>query len=98
MGDTKLAKRVILSFLDDMPRQISALIKFIDQKNTGGAGKQGHQIKGAAGNVGGDALREIAVKIEKAGKAGDLNKLSSLVPQLEEAFDRLKKVMEEMIR
>ena len=97
MGDTKLAKRVILSFLDDMPRQISALIKFIDQKNTGYAVKQGHQIKGAAGNVGGNALRKIASKIEKAGKAGDLNKIASLVLQLEKSFDQLKKTMEEMI-
>ncbi|HGY12154.1 MAG TPA: response regulator, partial [Desulfobacterales bacterium] len=98
MGDTELAETVILSFLDDIPRQMDALIKFIDQKGTEDAGKQGHQIKGAAGNVGANTLREIASDIETAGKAGELDRLIFLVPQLEEAFDQLKKVMEEMIR
>ncbi|MBC2704852.1 PAS domain-containing hybrid sensor histidine kinase/response regulator [Desulfobacula sp.] len=98
MGDTKLAETVILSFLDDIPRQMGALIKFIDQKNTGDAGKQGHLIKGAAGNVGADTLRKIAYDIETAGKVGDLDMLILLVPQLEEAFDQLKVIMEEMIR
>jgi len=98
MGDTELAETVILSFLDDIPRQMDALIKFIDQKGTEDAGKQGHQIKGAAGNVGANTLREIASDIETAGKAGELDRLIFLVPRLEEAFDQLKKVMEEMIR
>ncbi|MBW2655643.1 MAG: Hpt domain-containing protein, partial [Deltaproteobacteria bacterium] len=70
----------------------------IDQKGTEDAGKQGHQIKGAAGNVGANTLREIASDIETAGKAGELDRLIFLVPRLEEAFDQLKKVMEEMIR
>ncbi|MBU8849405.1 MAG: PAS domain S-box protein [Desulfobacterales bacterium] len=97
MGDMELAETVLLSFLDDMPKQIDALIKFIDQKNTGEAGKQGHQIKGTAGNVGANILGEIAYGIEAAGKAGDLDTLVLLVPQLEKAFNQLKKRMEEMI-
>jgi len=97
MGDTELAETVISSFLDDMPKQIGALIKFIDQKNTEDAGKQAHKIKGAAGNVGGDVLREIVFQIEKAGNAGDMDTLVSLVPRLKESFDQLKKTMEGMI-
>ncbi|MCK5312853.1 MAG: response regulator, partial [Desulfobacteraceae bacterium] len=96
MGDTELVKTVMSGFLDDIPRQIDALKKYIDQKNHEAAGKQGHQIKGAAANVGADALRAIAAEIETSGKAGDLDTLVSLVPQLDEAFDQLKKIMEKM--
>jgi len=96
MDDTELLKIIILAFLDDMPKQMDALKNHIDQKQCEDAGKQGHQIKGASANVGADALREIAAEIEIAGKAGDLDTLVSLLPQLEEAFDRLKKTMEEM--
>ncbi|WP_299980939.1 PAS domain-containing hybrid sensor histidine kinase/response regulator [Desulfobacula sp.] len=97
LGDAELAAIVISGFLEDIPRQMESLKGFIHQKNTEDAGKQGHQIKGAAGNVGADALREIAYDIETAGKAGDLGMLILLVPQLEEAFDKLRKTMEEMI-
>ncbi|MBU1696404.1 MAG: PAS domain S-box protein, partial [Proteobacteria bacterium] len=97
MGDVELAETVILGFLDDMPIQIESLAGFIDQKNTEDAEKQGHKIKGAAGNVGADALRKIAFEIEVAGKSGNLDRLTSLVLQLEEAFAQLKTAMEEMI-
>ena len=97
MGDTKLLGTVIEGFLGDMPRQIAALKTYIDQKNYADAGKQGHQIKGACGNMGADALMAIAAKIEMAGKAGDSDSLASLFPQLETAFDQFKHTMEAMI-
>ena len=97
MGDMELFETVISGFLEDMPKQIDILTKHINQKNSADAGRQGHQIKGASGNVGADALREIASEIDIAGKSGDLDGLSSLLPQLEEAFDQLKKAMEEII-
>ena len=97
MGDRELLKTVTLAFLDDMPRQIHAVSKSIDQKNTRGAEKQGHQIKGAAANLGADSLMEIASRIEKAGKTGDLHGLTFLVPQLKNCFDQLKKAMEKMV-
>ncbi len=96
-GDTELLEMIIVAFLDDIPKQMVALKNHIAQKNTEDAGKQGHQIKGAAANVGADVLREIASEIEIAGKAGNLDELISLVPPLEQAFDQLKKIMEEMI-
>ncbi len=97
MGDAELFKTVISGFLDDIPKQIDLLTKFVDEKNTEDAGKQGHQIKGAAGNVGADDLQEIAYNIETAGKAGDLDTLISLMPLMNESFDKLKTVMEEII-
>jgi len=96
-GDAELAAIVISGFLEDIPKQMESLKGFIHQKNTEDAGKQGHQIKGAAGNVGADSLRQIAYKIEIAGKAGDLDTLISLAPQLVEAFSQVKAAMKEMI-
>ena len=80
-----------------MPKQIEALTEHINQSNTEDAGRQGHQIKGASGNIGADALREIASEIEIAGKAGYSDRLILLLPQLEKAFYQLKKAMEEII-
>jgi len=98
MGDTELAETVISGFLDDIPKQIGVLTNHISQKKTGYAGKQGHLIKGASGNIGADVLMEIASKIETAGKTEDLDTLILLLPQLEDAFDQLKQVLEGMIK
>ncbi len=97
IDDMELYEIVVSGFLDDMPKQMSALKKFIDQGDIEDAGKKGHLIKGAASNIGADAFSNIASKIEEAGKSGNPDRLRLLVPQLESAFDQLKKVMEEIV-
>ena len=97
MGDEELAATVITGFLDDMPRQISALRAFVKDGQADKAGSQAHKIKGACGNISGQAVQEIAHAMEKAGKSGDPAQLSSLMPELESRFERLKKAMEEQV-
>ncbi len=97
MNDTELIQKVLDGFLGDMPRQIQALVFFVDDKNTDDAGRQCHQIKGAAGNVGADTLRALAHDMENAAKAGDLDRLKRLTPKLSTAFDQLKHAMEAFI-
>jgi len=94
MDDEELVETIIAGFLDDMPKQITALKAFVKDGQADKAGAQAHKIKGAAGNVAGQALQEIAHEMEKAGKAGDMEQLDSLMPELETRFERLKKAME----
>ncbi len=95
MGDEGLAATVIAAFRDDMPRQVTALKELIAQGQVIQAGALGHRIKGAAANVGAEALREKASEMEMAGKGGDMEQLGRLMPELEERFDRLNEAMEE---
>ena len=94
MDDEELVETIIAGFLDDMPRQITALRAFVEDGHADQAGAQAHKIKGAAANVTGQALQEIAHTMEKAGKSGDMEQLDSLMPELESRFERLKKAME----
>ncbi|MEA3341786.1 MAG: Hpt domain-containing protein, partial [Chloroflexota bacterium] len=59
-----------------------------------GAERQAHTIKGASANVGGEALREIAFSMEKAGKAGDMERIKVLVGAMVSAFEQLREKME----
>ena len=55
--------------------------------------RQAHTIKGAAANVGGKALSAVAFEMEKAGKAGRLEEIAALMPEVERQFDLLKSSM-----
>ena len=94
MDDKELAQAVIAGFLEDIPRQIESLRGYLDASDAPGAERQAHTIKGASANVGGEALREMAVGMEKAGKAGDLDIAKAGMPELEMQFERLKEAME----
>ena len=49
-----------------------------------------HSIKGASANVGGEALREVALEMETAAKAGDMELLTSRMPELVKQFELFK--------
>jgi CheY-like chemotaxis protein/HPt (histidine-containing phosphotransfer) domain-containing protein len=94
MDDEELAGTILRGFLDDLPRQIEALDAFLTSGDAAGAERQAHTIKGAAANVGGEALRAVAFKMEQAGKAGDLEVVKKCMKELTAAFDRLRQEME----
>jgi len=94
MHDRELFQTIITTFLDDMPLQIEALRLSVEQSNTENAAIAAHKIMGAAGNVTGMALHEIAHAMEKAGKANDKEQLKLLMPKLEQKFMELKGMME----
>ncbi|MFO7602029.1 MAG: response regulator, partial [Candidatus Desulfacyla sp.] len=94
MGDLDLAKAVMAGFIDDIPRQIAALKGFLESGDAQAAQRQAHTIKGASANVGGERLREAALRVEKAAQTGDFAGARSLMTELEAQFSRLKDAME----
>jgi len=94
MGDESLARKLMNGFLADVPVQIEKLKAAIDAGDSRLGGQQAHGIKGAAANLGGMALQGVAFSMELAGKAGDLEALRILLPDLQKRFAVLKDAME----
>ena len=93
MNDEELAQIVIETFLDDIPCQIDSLRRYLDVSDASGAERQAHLLKGAAANVGGEALCALAVEMENAGKTGDLGFVAARMDDLEREFLQLKTAM-----
>jgi len=93
MGDEALAKTIIQGFLEDIPKQMAELNEKLTVGNAEAASAQAHKIKGAAANIGGKAMSAVAFEIEKAGKAGDFDKMTSLLADLGKEFNRLEEAM-----
>jgi PAS domain S-box-containing protein len=93
MGDEELSRLVIDEFLADIPLQIQALRSFLAAGDATGSTRQAHSIKGASANVGGEALRAVALAAERAGQAGNLDAIITLVPSIEFQFARLMEAM-----
>jgi HPt (histidine-containing phosphotransfer) domain-containing protein len=93
MGDEEIAEKIVEVFLDDIPKQIESLKQALAVCDPETAQRVAHSIKGAAANVGGEALRELAAQVEKACKESNLGSVSDSCPQLESQFNRLKEAM-----
>ncbi len=90
MGDEDLAHTVVEGFLEDIPRQITALRGYLESGDASRVERQAHTIKGASAHLGGEALRAMALEIEKAGKAGNMKAVAAGLPELEAQFARMK--------
>ena len=97
MDDEELARTIAGGFLADLPKLIRVLKDLAAKHDIEAIRKQAHQIKGAAGNVSADALRNVALEIEKAGRAGDPDAASALIPDLELQSVRLRTALERWI-
>jgi len=85
-GDRKLYDEIIEIFIDDIPQQFQKLRVALDEKDALTVQRQGHTIKGASANVGADALREIAYKIECAAEKGELDDVEEYFEIAKEKF------------
>jgi PAS domain S-box-containing protein len=97
MGDEDLAHIVMAGFLDDMPLQIQALKDYLEKGDVAGAERQSHTIKGASANIGGEALRALALEMEISGRNGDLAAIRNCMNELELRFESLREVLKKEI-
>ncbi|MBU4054931.1 MAG: response regulator [Proteobacteria bacterium] len=94
--DHDLAQTVMGGFLDDIPKQVDIMVACLVKGDLAAVQRQAHSIKGASANVGGEALRDIAFKAEKAAGTGDLQTVWEYMPDLKNNFSLLKEAMEKM--
>ena len=81
--DEGFAKELLVTFLDDLSRQIAVLKGYLDRGDVAGVQSQAHAIKGVAANVGGERLRGVAAELEKIAAAGDLAAAQASLGELE---------------
>lgn len=93
MGDEALAVEVIEGFLKDIPSQISDLRSAMESGDLVLVRRKAHTIKGAAANIGAVALQSAACLIEEAAETSVSGKLASLMPTIDDHFNKLKKTL-----
>ena len=94
MNDPDLMKSVAEVFYDDFIEQFNEMKTSAQNGSVEGVSDVSHQIKGAAANVGAKALSALALDIETAAKAGNIDNIEQQMSQLEQAFITLKQTME----
>ncbi len=92
--DESLARDVVEAFLGDLGGQIDRLRRAIEESACQRSASLAHQLKGAAGGVGGVALRQLANDIEAASYAGDTNAMRQLIAALNGSAAAFRRAVE----
>ncbi|MGI6783403.1 MAG: CHASE domain-containing protein [Aminivibrio sp.] len=89
-GDREAVADILADFAAEIPAELAAIRERAGAGDAEQAARHAHTLKGAAGGIGGEKVRELAFRAEKAGREGDLEALLSLLPELEQAFADLE--------
>ncbi len=97
-GDGSLFRSVIALFLKTVPDQISGLKSALNDNDAEAVRNYAHAVKGTSANISAGRLYDTAYQIEKAEKKSESDRIRSLTGKLEDEFEMLRKVLNEMIR
>ena len=93
MEDQELAGEVAAGFVQGLPAMLKELQEQAALCAVEAVWKLAHKIKGSAANVGGEALRDVALQIELAARAGDL---PAVVRQISDLGTQAARLSEEL--
>ena len=89
-GNEELCRKLLMTFVREVPLQLSRIQEAILARDSAKTQYHAHAMKGAAAEIGAQALQHAAFQIEIAGHDGDLSRVETLMPQLQKELDRLE--------
>ncbi len=95
MGDRQLAGAILKGFIEDFPSQLNHLREYLVESNGPGVCLQTHTLKGSAGTVSAGSLRAMAIAMERAAVAGELDNVREFLPRAVEEFELFKSTLED---
>ena len=88
-GDRELLRESVQLFLElDYPRQMKALQQGLAQHDAAAVRKAAHGLKGALGSFGGRCARDVALRLERMGREGNLDDAPHALQELAAEVDR----------
>ncbi len=88
-GEKDLFDEILGLFLEDIPHQVKKLEEGLAARDNKIVAGQGHAIKGAAANIGANALKNAALAVEKAGSMNDWDVIDAAYQKMLREFDVL---------
>jgi PAS domain S-box-containing protein len=94
-GDVKMLHEILQAFFEAMEDDVKELRNHVQAADYESAAREAHKIKGAAANIGAEALRVTALEIEQSAKADDLEKVSTLLENIDQELDVLERTLKD---
>ena len=87
-GDMEFLKELIEIFKGDSPERLAEISGAIKEKDFKILDEAAHALKGSAGNLGLTRVYELSYKLEKMGKAENIEGADKALKKLEEEIER----------
>ena len=79
-------REIVGIYIEDTPKRIDELRKTLAAGDAAGFARAAHTIKGSSSNVGAQALRAVAERLEKAARAEGLGAVAPILAECEAQY------------
>lgn len=91
--DEELGRELIVAFLEDSPKRMSALTEALEANDAETVSKLAHSLKGMCGVVRADSLSYLALEMEHAARNGKLDVVRGRRAELKDQLERVSAIM-----
>ncbi len=95
-GRKQILKKMVDIFLEELPDQIAALHRAIDQQSPEDLRQAAHALKGSVANFDANAAYQTAFALEQMGKSNNLSQASATCQTLERELSTVQKALKEL--
>jgi len=88
-----LVLELIGIFLEDTPKRLAEMTSALEEGNLEGMLRAAHTLKSSAANMGGLALRDVCIEMERTAKAGERDEYQRLTAECQSAFAEFEKAL-----
>jgi two-component system, sensor histidine kinase and response regulator len=96
-GSEELLQEIIAAFLEEAPRQLTAIHRALVESDAPSLRRAAHTIKGAVRYFGAEAAFQLALKLETLGQKEDLTGVIEIVGELEAELGRLARLFSQRL-
>jgi CheY-like chemotaxis protein len=94
-NDEEIAREIAGIFVENSKGLYAELADAIPAGDAEAVRTRAHSLKGSAGNIGAEALQQLAADMERAGRDGRLDEAERLLPQLAADLDAVNLTLDE---
>lgn len=95
-GGDKLAAQMVRLFLKNSGTRMDQIRQGIGAGDVDEAERGAHSLKSSAANIGAERLRTLATQVEAAALDQHLDRMSDILPEIEDAYATVMETLEAM--
>ena len=96
-GDPEFMRELVLTFVDDAPRQLDEMQTACGDKNAAEVRRLAHGLKSNGADFGATDFSELCQRLEHQAANDNLEEADSLIAALKTEFERVKNALEDYI-
>lgn len=95
-GGEKLAAQMVRLFLKNAGTRMDQIRTGVEGRDVDEAERGAHSLKSSAANIGAERLRTLATQVEAAALDQDPDRMTQVLPELEDAYATVMETLETM--